>query len=80
MKYQAKLYQQKAIDGNEIYSGMKVRAKITAFGYSVNGNRGVGLSLGNIQKIADGDPLGGGSRSAKDDFDAYEESTEDMLS
>lgn len=68
------------IDANDIYSGMKVRAKITAFGYSVNGNKGVGLSLGNIQKIGDGDPLGGASRSAADDFDVYKESTADMLS
>jgi hypothetical protein len=68
------------IDSSELYSGMKIRVKLTAFPYSVNGNKGVGLALGNIQKISDGDPLGGQSRSAADDFEVYKESTADMLS
>lgn len=68
------------IDASEVYSGAKFRVKLTAFPYNVSGSKGVGLSLGNIQKVADGDPLNGSSRNAADDFDVYENETADMLS
>ena len=35
--------------------------------------------MGNIQKIADGEPLGGRTR-AEDDFEAYEDEDDDFLS
>lgn len=37
------------------------------FAFNSNGNKGVACGLGNIQKIKDGEPLGGKS-SAADDF------------
>jgi Protein of unknown function (DUF2815) len=57
------------IEPNEFYPGCYARAKIAAFVYNTAGNQGVGLGLRNVQKIRDGEPLGGAS-SPQDDFDA----------
>ena len=63
---------QPILNRSEMYSGVKGRASISFFAYSVNGNRGIACGLNNLQKLADGTPLGGKSR-AEDDF-----ATEDM--
>ena len=55
------------IDRSEMYSGVKGRASINLYAYNVNGNRGIACGLNNLQKIRDGEPLGGKSR-AEDDF------------
>ena len=57
------------LDPDEVYSGCYGRASINFFAYNTNGNRGIGAGLNNIQKLADGDRLGGSAASAKDDFD-----------
>lgn len=62
-------------DPTEIYSGCYVRASLTAFAYS-NESKGVTFGLNHIQKIADGDPLGGMSR-AEDDFDEMDDDDDD---
>ena len=64
------------IDRSEMYSGVKGRASINLYAYSVNGNRGIACGLNNLQKISDGTPLGGKSR-AEDDFAT--EDDEDFL-
>lgn len=56
------------LDSTEIYSGMYARASINFFAFNTQGNKGVSAGLNNIQKLADGDPLGGRAR-AEDDFD-----------
>ncbi len=61
---------------SEMYSGVKGRASINLYAYNVNGNRGIACGLNNLQKIADGTPLGGKSR-AEDDFAIEDE--EDFL-
>lgn len=66
----------KIIDRAEMYSGVKGRASINLYAYNVNGNRGIACGLNNLQKLADGTPLGGKSR-AEDDFATEEE--EDFL-
>jgi hypothetical protein len=43
---------------------------VNFFPYNTNGNKGVGCGLNNLQKIADGDYLGGRTR-AEDDFEAW---------
>ncbi len=58
---------QPIINQAEIYSGCYGRASIRFFAYNKNGNKGVGCGLGNIQKLADGDPLTGRTTAA-DDF------------
>ena len=52
---------------SEIYSGVYGRASINFYAYNSNGNRGIACGLNNLQKIRDGEPLGGRTR-AEDDF------------
>lgn len=57
----------------EIYSGMYAKVSINFYAFNSNGNRGIACGLGNVQKIRDGEPLGGKS-SAADDFSSdYED-------
>ena len=58
---------QPILDRGEVYSGCFIRASINFYAFNSNGNKGVACGLGNIQKVKDGEPLGGRSSSA-DDF------------
>ena len=59
---------QPILNPTEIYSGIYANVGITFFPYNAPQNRGVGVALDNVQKIADGEPLGGERPSAEDDF------------
>lgn len=63
---------QPILDQSEFYSGCYGRASIIFYAYNANGNKGIACGLQNLQKIEDGEPLGGHSR-AEDDFDAIED-------
>ena len=52
---------------SEVYSGVYGRASINFYAFNSNGNKGIACGLNNLQKIRDGEPLGGKSR-AEDDF------------
>ena len=58
---------QPILDRSEVYSGCYARVSINFYAFNSNGNRGIACGLGNIQKIRNGEPLGGRS-SAADDF------------
>lgn len=58
---------QPILDQTEVYSGCYGRVSVTFYGFNSNGNRGVAAGLGNVQKIRDGDALGGRMR-AEDEF------------
>ena len=58
---------QPIIETSEVYSGVYGRASINFFAFNSNGNRGIACGLNNLQKIRDGEPLGGKAR-AEDDF------------
>ena len=58
---------QPIMDRNEVYSGCYARVSINFYAFNSNGNKGVACGLGNIQKVRDGESLGGKS-SAADDF------------
>lgn len=58
---------QPIIDTSEVYSGVHGRASINFYAFNSNGNKGIACGLNNLQKIRDGEPLGGKSR-AEDDF------------
>lgn len=58
---------QPILDRAEVYSGCYARVSINFYAFNSNGNRGIACGLGNIQKIRDGEPLGG-RPSAADDF------------
>lgn len=55
------------LDRNEVYSGCYARVSLSFYAFNANGNKGIACGLGNIQKIKDGEPLGGRS-TATDDF------------
>jgi len=54
---------------DDLYPGSVVKASVTAYGYDVNGNKGVAFALNNVQKWDDGERLD--SRiAAEDEFTA----------
>ena len=55
------------IEHSEVYSGVYGRASINFYAFNSNGNKGIACGLNNLQKISDGEPLGGKTR-AEDDF------------
>lgn len=55
----------------EVYSGCYARVSLNFYAFNTNGNRGIACGLGNVQKLRDGEPLGGGRTSAADDFAAF---------
>ena len=56
------------IDPSEIYSGIWARVSCEFYPYAVPARQGVGCGLGNVQKLSDGEPLGGSRVTAADDF------------
>jgi hypothetical protein len=64
-------------DRDLFYSGCFGRASITFYAYNTNGNRGIACGLQNLQKLEDGERLGGRSL-AEDDFQSAFE--DDFLS
>jgi hypothetical protein len=62
---------QDIIEPRDLYSGCYCRASARPYFYSNKGNRGVAFGLNNVQKLRDGDPLGGKSRPT-DDFKPVE--------
>jgi hypothetical protein len=58
---------QEIITHSEVYSGIYGRASITFYAYKTNTAKGIACGLQNVQKLRDGEPLGGHSR-AEDDF------------
>lgn len=65
------------LDRSEVYSGVYGRASISFYAFNSNGNKGIACGLNNLQKIRDGEPLGGRTR-AEDDFDTDDD--DDFLS
>lgn len=47
------------LNQSEIYSGVYTRVSIRFFPYVNSGKKGVGCGLGPVQKLEDGEPLGG---------------------
>ena len=68
---------QPILDQSEVYSGCYGRISVNFYGFNNNGNRGIAAGLGNIQKLRDGESLGGRS-NAEEDFDVVAEE-EDFL-
>lgn len=62
---------QDIVEERDFYPGCYARATVRAFAYDQAGNRGVAFGLQNVQKLRDGDPLGGRTRPS-DDFEPVE--------
>ena len=58
---------QQILTHSEIYSGIYGRASITFYAFNTKTSRGIACGLQNVQKLRDGEPLGGHS-SAEEDF------------
>ncbi len=67
------------LDSSELYSGIIGRASVNLYAFNSNGSKGIAVGLNNIQKLADGKPLGGHSR-AEDDFDDGDDDDDSFLS
>lgn len=59
---------QPVVSAKTVYSGCYGRAYITLFWYEKKGNKGIGVSLGPVQKVDDGEPLGGAAPTAASVF------------
>ncbi len=65
------------LDQSEVYSGCYGVISVTFYGYNSNGNRGIAAGLGNIQKLRDGESLGGRANAAEE-FESVDD--DDFLS
>jgi hypothetical protein len=67
------------MDRSEVYSGCYGRVSLSFYAFNTNGNRGIACGLNNLQKLRDGEPLGG-QMSAETEFAGLEEDgDEDFL-
>ncbi len=64
---------------SEVYSGVYGRASINFYAFNSNGNKGIACGLNNLQKIRDGEPLGGKSSAASDFATDVDEDLVDSL-
>lgn len=60
------------LDQEEVYSGCYGRASITFYPFNTSGNKGIACGLNHIQKLKDGDPLGGRCTAEHDFDDGFE--------
>lgn len=67
------------LNQDELYSGCYGRASITFYPFNTNGNRGIACGLNHLQKLSDGEPLGG-RNTAESDFAQPVEEEDDFLS
>ena len=63
------------INQSEVYSGMYGRVNITFYPYMFGGKKGIGCGLGPVQKLRDGEALGGSSMTAAQAFGAPQQPT-----
>ena len=58
------------LNQSEVYSGMYGRVNVTFFPYAFGSKKGIGCGLGPVQKLRDGEALGGSAPSAAQVFGA----------
>lgn len=58
---------------DDLYGGCKGKIAVTFYPYSTSGNHGIGAGLNGVQKIADGEPFGGGRPSVESMFDMLDD-------
>lgn len=61
---------QRIIDATQVYSGCYANVCVNFYPYAYQGKKGVGAGLGPIQKVADGEALGGSTPTADSCFSA----------
>lgn len=70
---------QEILDMRDLYAGCYARATILAYAYDNEFGKGLGFSLLNLQKISEGAKFTG-KKDAADDFDEFEDGSEDSSS
>ena len=70
-------YVRPILDRSEVYSGVYAHVSLSFYAFNTNGNKGIACGLGNIQKVRDGEPLGGRT-NASSEFETLDD--EDFLS
>jgi len=66
------------LDSTELYSGCWGRASVNFFAFDGK-QKGIACGLNNLQKLADGEPLGGRSKAEDDFADDVEDEDDDLL-
>lgn len=61
------------IDATHVYSGIYANVCVNFFAYNYQGKKGIGCGLGPVQKVRDGEPLGGSAPTAKSVFHVIQE-------
>lgn len=64
-------------DAEEVYSGCYCRAQVSAYAYNNSGNVGIGLSILNVQKLRDGEPIDAFVEPATDVFNKLADEDDD---
>jgi len=62
------------ISQEEFYSGCYGRASLSFYAYDAGGSKGIACGLNNIQKLKEGERLGGQISTAEEDFGADDDS------
>jgi len=62
---------------DKIYSGCFARVSVSFYPFDQKGSKGCACGLNNVQKVADGESLGGTKVSALEEFEALEPETVD---
>lgn len=58
------------INQSDVYSGMYGRVNVSFYPYAFGAKKGIGCGLGPVQKLRDGEPLGGSAPTAAQAFGA----------
>lgn len=67
------------INQSEIYSGIYARVNVNFYPYAYGGKKGIGCGLGPVQKLADGEALGGSAPTAAQAFGGSQAATTPQL-
>ena len=65
------------LEQDKFYAGCYARASLNAYAYEFMGKKGVAFGLMMLQKVAEGEPLGGSRPAPADDFAVVEGYTSD---
>lgn len=68
----------KIIDASEIYSGIYANVCVNFYPYLYQGKKGVGVGLGPVQKVKDGESFGGSAPTAGSVFSAMADEEKDL--
>lgn len=67
------------LDQADFYSGCYGRASINFYPFNTKGNMGVAAGLNNLQKLSDGEALGGRSKAEDDFSESFDGEDDDLI-